>query len=360
MIHGIHHEIEYWISMTDRTRPFRDVLAGLWNMRSQPAVPVRRHNAGRLPVYIITGFLGSGKTTCINQVIRSAGDTRFGVIVNDFGSVSIDHHLIEGADGQVIALENGCICCSLRKGLSDSVELFLQPDYLPDYLIVEASGVADPAGILSLLAGEEMRKRVRVAGVICLVDTDAIRSVSWIMSHLVRKQVRSSDLILLNKTDLVSASVVATVRKEWIPAAIPVLETRNSVFPVSLLFGGFPSSQENHPGLPDMYAHHHPDQEGHGFFTFSWTSDRPIRLPCLKSFLDRMPVDVIRAKGLAYLSELPDQQAIIQVVGKRVSVTKGRSWAGRTPSTMLTFIGVESRINSSDFTRKLESCVIEP
>ncbi|MCA1916221.1 GTP-binding protein [Methanospirillum hungatei] len=345
--------------MTDRISPLRDVLAGLWYRRSNPAVPVRRRNSGRLPVYIITGFLGSGKTTCINQVIRSTGDTRFGVIVNDFGSVSIDQHLIEAADGQVIALENGCICCSLRKSLSESIELFLQPDNRPDVLVVEASGVADPAGILSLLAGEEMRKRVRVAGVICLVDADGIRSVSWIMSHLVRKQIRSSDLILLNKTDLVSASVVATVRKEWIPSPIPVLETNHAAFPVSLLFEGLASSHDNDLRSHDMSAHHHPDHEGHGFSTFSWTSVRPIRVSCLKSFLDRMPVDVIRVKGLAYLSELPDQQAIIQVVGKRVSVTKGRSWAGRTPSTMLTFIGTGDLANSSEFTRKLESCVIE-
>jgi Putative GTPases (G3E family) len=130
-------------------------FTGLFTRSQNREYHPAKRKPGRLPVYIITGFLGSGKTTCINQILNFTSGERFGVIVNDFGSISIDKELINGTGDQVIALENGCICCSLRNNLSEAVTTLGDSPYGPDILVIEASGVADPAGIISLLENED-------------------------------------------------------------------------------------------------------------------------------------------------------------------------------------------------------------
>jgi len=344
--------------MGDITGSFFNTLTRLLNIKSKSKkIDLPKRKPGRIPAYIFTGFLGSGKTTCINQILNSTSGIRFGVIVNDFGSINIDKHLIEGTDGQIIALENGCICCTLRNSLSDTITSFLSAEYQPDTLVIEASGVADPAGIISLLEGEELRKKVRIAGVICLVDAEGINSVSWIMSHQVRKQIKSADLILLNKVDRVSAAAKNSVIKEWIPQNTPVLETEYAALPVTLLLGTSHVIKHDQDPSGNHTDHHHIHDE-HGFSTISWTSTSPIRLSCLQSLMKNLPTSIIRAKGLAYLDEFPTQQVIIQVVGKRVSVTKGRSWSSHQPSTMLTFIGIGDNIKKYDLSNRLQSCVV--
>jgi len=339
---------------------FLNTLTGLLNRtpakRSDPA----KKRIGRIPVYIITGFLGSGKTTCINQILKSSAGVRFGVIVNDFGSICIDQNLIEGTRDQIIALENGCICCSLRNDLSEAVSTLTNSDSGPEILVIEASGVADPSGIINLLESKEMQKKVRIAGVICLVDAEGISSVSWIMSHLVRKQIRSADLILLNKVDRISESKKSTIRKEWIPPGIPLLETAYAALPVTLILGITHTETSEQPNAGEHAGHHHHNSSEHGFSTISWTNTSPIRLSCLQTFMKNLPPTVIRAKGLAYTSELPLQQVIVQVVGRRVSVTKGRPWTIGDQVTQLTFIGIGDKIETGYISTRLDSCLVKP
>ena len=336
---------------------FLNTLAGLFSRSQAREIYPAKRKPGRIPVYIITGFLGSGKTTCINKILSSTAGLRFGVIVNDFGSICIDNNLIEGAEDQVIALENGCICCSLRNSLSETVKTLTDSDFGPDILVIEASGVADPAGIISLLESEELKKKVKIAGVICLVDSEGISSVSWIMSHLVKKQIRSADLLLLNKVDRVSKSKLAAARKDWIPPDIPSLETAYAAIPVSLILGIAHTGSSERLSAGEHAGHHHHEGSEHGFSTISWTNTSPIRLSCLGAVMKNLPPTVIRAKGLAYSSEFPLQQVIVQVVGKRVSITKGRPWARGHPSTQLTFIGIGDEIQKSEICTRLDSCL---
>lgn len=343
--------------MREKAGSFLNILTGFLNRsKSRHTHPAKR-KPGRIPVYILTGFLGSGKTTCINQILSSTDGVRFGVIVNDFGFICIDKSLINGEEGQVIALENGCICCSLRNNLSEAITSVTSSDYAPDILVIEASGVADPAGIISLLEDEAMKKKVRIAGVICLVDAEEISSVSWIMSHLVRKQIRSADLILLNKVDRVSESKKAAIRKEWIPPDIPILETRYAAIPVSLILGISHSEDSDSSSAGEESGHHHHADHVHGFSTMAWTHNAPIRLSCLQAILKNLPPNVIRVKGIVYSSDLPKQQVIIQVVGRRVSMTKGGPWALEPPSTRLVFIGIGGLIHQNVIRTRLESCL---
>ena len=229
---------------------------------------------------------------------------------------------------------------------------------MPDILVIEASGVADPSGILTLLQQKEMQKKVRIAGVICLVDAEGISSVSWIMSHLVRKQIKSADLILLNKVDRISESKKAAIRKEWIPPGIPLLETAYATIPVSLILGITHTEPEDCPA--GEHTDHHHDGSEHGFSTVSWTNTSPIHLSCLNAFMKNLPPTVIRAKGLAYTSELPLEQVIVQVVGRRVSLTKGKPWTLGDKATQLTFIGIGDKMENDDISTRLESCLAKP
>ncbi len=138
--------------------------------------------------------------------------------------------------GSVIAPDNGCCSCSLRNNLSEAVTTLGDSPYGPDILVIEASGVADPAGIISLFENEDLKKRVRIAGVICLVDAEEIFSVSWIMSHLVKKQIRSADLLLLNKVDRVSESKKAAYGKSGLPLVCQYLIPYMLLIPVSLIW----------------------------------------------------------------------------------------------------------------------------
>ncbi len=324
------------------------------------AIPVRK---GRIPVSIITGFLGSGKTTLVNEVLRSESRIRAGVIVNDFGSVPVDDRLIEKTGPDIIALENGCVCCSLRGRLSSAVEMMILQNPGLDALIIEASGVSDPAGILEVMATPQLKKISRVSGVICLVDTAEITRVPWLMSHLVRKQIRAADLILLNKTDLVTGKEIGQIRNDWIPAGIPVLETVQAGIPVDLFFGQDRPEDDLLPG-----SHHHADEHDHGephihagnlpFSVMNWSGRQPVSLTCLSSLLRSTPAGILRAKGFVQLDEMPGRPAIIQVVGRRFSITRGSSWEGTEPCSHLVLIGMNGELDIPGLTRRLNACLL--
>ena len=165
---------------------------------------------------MLTGFLGAGKTTLLNRILTGDHGLRVAVLVNDFGSINIDAELVVGveSDGDVINLANGCVCCNIRDDLVAAVTQVMTRAERPEYILLEASGVADPSGIALTFMDEDMRDRIRLDSIMCVVDAEQIFAAPEMM-ELKLRQVAFADMLILNKVDLVTREEIERI-KAWL------------------------------------------------------------------------------------------------------------------------------------------------
>lgn len=167
-----------------------------------------------IPVTILTGFLGAGKTTLLNRILNGDHGLRVAVLVNDFGSINIDAGLVVGVESDVISLANGCICCTMRDDLAEAVTSVIDRPERPEYILLEAGGVADPSGIAITFLDPNLRERVRLDSITCVVDADQVIAAPEQMELKIR-QVAFSDMVVLNKADLVDVAQHTKI-KQWL------------------------------------------------------------------------------------------------------------------------------------------------
>lgn len=166
---------------------------------SAPAFAEDRSEA-RLPVTVITGFLGSGKTTLVKHILTNQHGLRTAVIVNEFSELGIDSELIVSADDDMVELENGCICCSINNNFVDSIFRILNRHRKVDYLVVETTGLADPLPVVLTFLRPELRDLTRVDSIITVADAGSF-CLDLFESEAAHNQLRYGDVILLNKCD---------------------------------------------------------------------------------------------------------------------------------------------------------------
>jgi G3E family GTPase len=299
------------------------------------------HNAPveqRIPVTILCGFLGAGKTTLLKQVLEAPQGLRFAVLVNDFGAINIDAALIVETGAEQMSLANGCICCSIRDDLVDAVGQILRNPTAFDRLIIEASGVSRPLSIIEALEHTDIADRVVLDASVCIVDAEQFLDLDYASSELAIDQAVSSDLLLLNKCDLVGVTQVdkvAAALSEVVPGIIP-LRTSFARVEFDVLFGlgdnnrsptrfggsiGRPKSRgAQHHAHPDHpHSHHNHDDE---FESLAWTSVRPLSLQGFRSTVRNFPVGLLRAKGVVCVQDGGGvHKAVFHLVGKRRTVT---------------------------------------
>jgi len=275
---------------------------------SQPTAPVD------IPVSVIGGYLGSGKTTLVNQLL-AAGTERIAVLVNDFGEVDIDAALIEQADGDTIALANGCICCSLVDGLAAALDTITNLDPAPDRLVIEASGVADPASVAAYGHGPGFT----LDAVVVLVDVETVRqrAVDRYVGDTVTSQLRSADIVVVNKVDLVGEAEVAEVMAwldDRVDRALVVAAERAEVDP-AVLFGrvdGDRAVDSSGPGEPKGHA-----SADDVFQNWTWVGAGSLARATVEELMKDLPDDIVRAKGILRLDDEPDRPHVLQRVGQR-------------------------------------------
>lgn len=281
-----------------------------------------------VPVTIIGGYLGAGKTTVINALLAGDHGRRLAVLVNDFGAINIDAELISSRDADTIGLQNGCICCSIADALGDALDRVLSFDPRPDQIVIEASGVADPTKIANYGQGWP---GCRLDAVIVLAGADSIRTQAGdrFVGELVTRQLRGADLVLLTKTDLVDEATVDRVI-DWTGSitarAVPVVPTvRGRVDPAVVLdLGpvGLGSPVDHGPTTADDERHRlGPETTSPGMLFESRLIELPGAVPhaALESVLDGWPREVVRVKGLVGLMG-EDGRWLIQRVGTRWSI----------------------------------------
>ncbi|WP_407193139.1 CobW family GTP-binding protein [Bradyrhizobium sp. STM 3566] len=271
-----------------------------------------------LPATIISGFLGAGKTTLINRLLHNPGDDRLAVLVNDFGSVNIDQDLIKVETQNRIELSNGCVCCSIQDDLAAGlVSLSRFPDKFTR-VALECSGVSHPAGILKIFDSDPIRELFYVDGLFCLIDTSNLLDLDFRSTELAIDQAAMSDLVFLNKTDLVSEAVRIEVRQTLQAAqqSMKLSEVVRAEIPTAILFGLAEKTRRSRQRAATE-GNHSDLYESASFF---W--DSPVDAGAFKRFCDELPSQILRGKGVLGLMVNRGRplRAIFQLVGRRSTV----------------------------------------
>lgn len=307
-----------------------------------------------VPLTILTGFLGAGKTTLLNRILTSDHGLRVAVLVNDFGSVNVDAELIVGVEDNVISFANGCTCCSLREDLVATVLETINRPERPEYIVLEASGVADPAGIVMAFNTPRLAQRIRLDSVTCVVDADAVfaHPEHPQVNQLKLLQIACSDIVILNKVSLAGPDKV-TAAHAWIAEHldnIRVVETDNCVVPHEVLLG---------VGRFDARGSLPPAQ-GHGshvaFDTWTYVTDSLLSLNRLERAASELPATVFRCKGIVRSLEHPDRPVALQGVGRRVAVSVLDEWR-HEPNTRIVVIAAPDSTQTSALQGIFDACV---
>ncbi len=318
--------------------------------------------AAAVPITILTGFLGAGKTTLLKRLLTGDHGLRIAVLVNDFGALNIDAELVVGVDSDVVSLANGCVCCSIRDDLIEAVEQVLARPEQPQYVVLEASGVAEPSGIAATFNNPALRERIRLDSIICVVDAEQVFAAPE-QEQLKLRQIAFSDLLLLNKVDLVEEAQLSKIRA-WLDEHFHryrLLETSRCDIPLEVLLaaGRFDAghslsamAKANHCTDPDCGHAHHNQQ----FSTWSYSSNQPLNLESLRKAAANLPTSIYRCKGVIFSSEAPQRRVVLQVVGKRVDISLENSWGELTPQSKIVAIGGHAQVNAQALQQIFDSC----
>ena len=191
-----------------------------------------------IPITIVAGFLGAGKTSLINHLLQSDCHQYQSVLINDFGAVKLDTHLV--SQNSVVQLIHGCVCCSSRRTLQNAIKQLNTISPLPERILIEASGVADPCAIVKALETPELKERVTVEKIITVVAADQILALKGEMAQLAKTQLAAASLVILNKIDLVSAGQLNRVLG-WVQRVktdVPVLTAKDGHISMEVLVSG--------------------------------------------------------------------------------------------------------------------------
>lgn len=268
--------------------------------------------SARLPVSVIGGYLGAGKTTLLNRLLAEDHGMRLAVLVNDFGSVNIDAALITSRDGRTITLTNGCVCCTIGDNLGLALhDLAEQPDG-PDGVVIEASGVADPAKIADYATSHP---RLALDSIVVVADAETTRQRAGdaYVGDLVRLQLAAADVIVLSKTDLIDDEACRQTRC-WIEAEVP--GARLLTVPDASLFTRLLLTEASTAARPVQPGRDHAQM----FATWSFSRVQPLDGAALREAIAALPPAVVRAKGIVSLTEAPSDRFVLQLVGRRWSL----------------------------------------
>jgi len=289
----------------------------------------------RLPVSVLTGFLGSGKTTVLNRLLRHPGMGETAVVINEFGEVGIDHRLIETASEDMVVMDSGCLCCTIRGDLIETLRTLIRRRWkgeIPAFerLVIETTGLADPAPILhTLMTDPVIAARYRLDGVVATVDAVAGAETLDRQPEAV-KQAAVADRILLTKTDMGVDPSALQARLSAINPAAPILPVAHGAVEPSALFdAGLYDTTSKSPDVAKWLAeeaykaahahgahdhHHDPNRHDARIRSFVVEWDRPIRWDAFVDWIEALiaghGANLLRIKGILDVAEVDGPVAV--------------------------------------------------
>ena len=314
-----------------------------------------RH-AQKIPTTVFTGFLGAGKTSLIQNLLRQADGRRIALVVNEFGDIGVDRELLLGcgdaacSDEDIVELANGCICCTVADDFVPTMQALLARDPVPDHIVIETSGLALPKPLIKAFNWPEIKSRVTVDGVVAVVDAAAVRDGLFApdpgrvdrqrqadeqldhespLEELFEEQLGAADLVIANKADLVENDdwglIEARIQKDLRPG-IKIVRAAASAVPITVLIGQGAAAEDD----LDSRHSHHDDGDDHEHDDFSsFHVDIPTQTDP-DAFVARLrdvaiEHDVLRVKGFIEVAGKPMRLAV-QGVGDRLQHYFDRPW----------------------------------
>ena len=337
----------------------------------------------KIPVTILTGFLGAGKTTLIRNLILKNKSKKLAVIINEFGDLGVDGEIVKQCSDEtcpeenILELANGCICCTVADDFIPTMKSLLEGEYLPEHILIETSGLALPKPLLKAFEWPEIRSRLTVDSVLAVVDAEAVvngifapqmsteleekQNQTYVehetpLSEVFEDQINCSDVVLLTKPDLVkNISDARNIIIKEMERNVPILEVQNGDIGADVILGVNAAAETD---LDNRRSHHDgfDDHEHDDFDTFSISVPKILDLEKFKIVLETLirENDILRIKGFLRVESKP-LNLLVQGVGKRLSVNFTDTKIPVENTGNLVFIGEKGRIDQDVISAYLHS-----
>ena len=344
-------------------------------------IDIAEIKAKRVKATILSGFLGAGKTTFINHIIRQNQGRKIAVLVNDFGEINIDSDLIVSRDENKIDLTGGCGCCTIQKDLIASVINLMKQIDKPSHILVECSGAADPSKVLNTLSTPLLKFHLHVDGLFTIIDCSQLLKIGKEYRGLVEGQMKAANLLILNKTGLIDSQDLEKVKnfvKEISPTAA-MLESIRCQVPLDLVLGfnDIPelkgdgdlkekdinvlkaNGQGTTAGILSAVPTHEAISHDLVFESWSFRSKTPFSEKAFRELLEIIPPDIIRAKGFVYWDDLKYPTVLLNLVGQWIDLDVHVKNKDSTMETRLVFIGKPGWKNRFGIESKINTCLVK-
>ncbi len=340
----------------------------------------------KIPVTVITGFLGSGKTTLIRHLMANAGGRRLAVLVNEFGTVGVDGEILKGCADEncpadnIVELANGCICCTVADDFIPTIESLMAMDQKPEHILIETSGLALPKPLLKAFDWPAIRSKITVDGVIALADAEAVANGRFApnvaavqkqreadenldhetpLSEVFEDQIACADIVLLTKADLAGedglAKATAVIQQEA-PRKLPILPTTEGVIDPRVVLGLNAAAEDDLEARPSHHDSHDHDHDHEDFDSVVVELGEFPDPELLSEAIARLARDqsILRVKGYVAVKGKP-MRLLVQAVGERVRHQYDRLW-GETPrATRLVCIGEHDHVDADAIKATLQT-----
>ncbi|MEO1004898.1 MAG: GTP-binding protein [Cyanobacteria bacterium J06638_38] len=322
---------------------------------------MRSKRLAKIPVTVLTGYLGAGKTTLLNQILTQEHGKRIAVIVNEFGEIGIDNQLVVDSDEEILEMNNGCICCTVRGDLIRIIGKLLDRRDSFDHLIIETTGLADPAPVIqSFFVDEILYQQMQLDAIVTVVDAKYIQD-HWSSSEA-QEQIAFADVILVNKTDLVSTEELNSLHQQirGLNAIANIHSTQNCQIDIDCILGIGAFDLKNALTIDPQFLEESAHEHDQSVATVAIANQGIVNGDKLNRWLNQLVQaigqDLFRMKGILNVDD-EDRRFVFQGVHMTLDGRPGKPWKPKeTKTNELIFIG--RNLNESELREGFFTCLI--